>query len=183
MTRVFIGGSRRIGRLTADVRRRLDAIIAQYLPVLVGDANGADKAVQQYLHSRAYERVEVFCSGGRCRNNLGAWPVRAVPVEGRRRGFGFYAAKDKVMAEEATVGLMIWDGASIGTLMNMLRLLRQQKKVAVYVSPIGAFEDLHRETDLDALVSHHAPELRERLERESYTEQRAAESRRQASLI
>jgi hypothetical protein len=183
MTKVFIGGSRRISRLSADVRRRIDAIIDKHLPVLVGDANGADKAVQRYLDDHGYDRVEVFCAGGQCRNNLGRWPVRAVSAEGKRRGFGFYAAKDRVMAEEATVGLMIWDGGSVGTLMNMLRLLRQHKKVVVYVAPTKGFEDLRDEHDLDALVSRHAPELRERLDREATSEQRTAEEPRQVSLV
>lgn len=183
MAKVFIGGSRKISRLSADVQRRLDTIITKHLPVIVGDANGADKAVQQYLHSHRYERVEVFCAGGHCRNNVGQWPVRAVSTGAIRRGFGFYATKDRVMADEASVGLMIWDGASVGTLMNMLRLLRQQKKVAVYVAPTKAFQDLHGESDLDDLVLHHAPELRERLEREDLAEHRSAAEPRQASLV
>ena len=79
MTKVFIGGSRRVSRLNADVRRRIDRIIEQGFPVFVGDANGADKAVQKYLQSRGYEAVEVFCSGGQCRNNLGNWPVGLLP--------------------------------------------------------------------------------------------------------
>ena len=49
MKAVFIGGSRRISRLNAEVRSRLDRIVDQKLPVLVGDANGADRSVQQYL--------------------------------------------------------------------------------------------------------------------------------------
>jgi hypothetical protein len=46
MTTVFIGGSRHITRLTSDVRARLDRIVSSHLPVVVGDANGADKVVQ-----------------------------------------------------------------------------------------------------------------------------------------
>ena len=46
MTKVFIGGSRRVTRLNADVQRRIDKIIEQGFPILVGDANGADKAIQ-----------------------------------------------------------------------------------------------------------------------------------------
>jgi len=183
MTKVFIGGSRKISKLSADVRHRIDAIIEKHLSVIVGDANGADKAVQYYLQSQGYDQVEVFCAGGQCRNNLGRWPVRAVSAAGQRRGFSFYAAKDRVMAEEATVGLMIWDGGSVGTLMNMLRLIRQQKAVVVYVAPVKAFEELHAEDGLDSLVSRYAPELRERLERESVSEERSADEPRQASLV
>ena len=63
MMKVFIGGSRYVSRLSADVRRRLDNIVEKRLPVLVGDANGADKAVQRYLQSKHYDLVAVFCAG------------------------------------------------------------------------------------------------------------------------
>ena len=46
MTAVFIGGSRRISRINVDVRARLDRIVENRLPILIGDANGADKAVR-----------------------------------------------------------------------------------------------------------------------------------------
>jgi hypothetical protein len=49
MTKVFIAGSRRLSRLNADVKRRIDTTIEKDFTILVGDANGADKAVQRYL--------------------------------------------------------------------------------------------------------------------------------------
>ena len=55
MSKVFVGGSRRISRLNEQVRRRLERVIEKNLTVLVGDANGADKAVQKYLAERNYE--------------------------------------------------------------------------------------------------------------------------------
>jgi hypothetical protein len=39
------------------------------------------------------------------------------------------------MAQEATVGFMLWDGESRGTLLNVLRLVAQEKPVVVYVAP------------------------------------------------
>jgi hypothetical protein len=60
VTKVFIGGSRRITRLDGEVLRRLDRIVEKRLPVVIGDANGADKAVQRYLSERKVEKVEVF---------------------------------------------------------------------------------------------------------------------------
>ena len=82
MNSVFIGGSRRVSNLNPEVRKRLDRIIANRLPVLIGDANGADKAVQHYLKSRHYDQVEVFCVEGSCRNNAGNWPLRKVSLTG-----------------------------------------------------------------------------------------------------
>ncbi len=176
MTKVFIGGSRRITRLNADVKHRIDRIVEKRLPVVVGDANGADKAVQEYLRSRSYDLVEVFCSGDSCRNNTGEWPVRSIPVNGKEKGFSFYATKDRAMADEASVGLMLWDKKSAGTLMNVLRLIRQDKKVVIYVSPDCEFVDVKAESDWDALIARCPPDLRKKIERES-----AAEKPRRAS--
>lgn len=83
MTRVFIGGSRRVTRLDDAVRRRLSRIVEQRLPVLVGDANGADKAVQGYLRDCTFDRVEVYAADASPRNNLGGWPVRVICPPGR----------------------------------------------------------------------------------------------------
>src|SRR5438105_3186812 len=71
LTTVFAGGSRRISRIGADVKQRIDLMIEGGLLVLVGDANGADKAIQTYLHEREYRNVRVFCTGSDCRNNVG----------------------------------------------------------------------------------------------------------------
>jgi hypothetical protein len=182
MTKVFIGGSRRISRLSADVRRRIDRIIEQGLPVLVGDANGADKAVQQYLHDRSYQAVEVFCSNGECRNNLGKWPIRAVATGQARRDFDYYAAKDEQMAQEASVGLMIWDGKSAGTLANAARLLRQDKKVVVYAAPAKQFLTLQAEADWERLLSGCGRDVREKVIRAARGP-RGKEGGRQKSLF
>jgi len=160
MTKVFIGGSRRVTRLNAEVQRRVDKIIEQGFPILVGDANGADKAVQTYLRSRRYNKVDVFCTGGDCRNNVGNWPVKAVPAPAGSRGFDFYAVKDDRMAEEASVGLMIWDSKSVGTLMNMARLLRRGKSVVVYIVPDKRFVTLSNRDDWERLVTESALDTR-----------------------
>ena len=119
MTKVFIGGSRRASRLNAHVHERLDNIMARGFPIVIGDANGADRAVQQYLHSKHYRNVEVFCSGESCRNNVGDWHTRHIPVGAEQtRRPNSYSAKDRIMAQEATVGLMMWDGKSVGTLLK-----------------------------------------------------------------
>lgn len=183
MSKVFIGGSRRISRLTADVRRRIDRIIEKRLIILIGDANGTDKAVQRYLHSKRYDQIEVFCAGDMCRNNVGGWPVRMTSAKGKRKNFNFYATKDRVMAEEASVGLMIWDGKSKGTLMNVLRLVSQQKKVVVYIAPTKEFMNLKSKVDWERLVARCGLELRRRLEHEAAAERRDERVRSQASLL
>jgi hypothetical protein len=156
--------------------------LEQGFPVLVGDANGADKAVQAYLQSRGYEAVEVFCSGGECRNNLGKWPVRAVATGQARRDFDYYAAKDKQMAQEASVGFMIWDGKSAGTLANAARLLRQDKKVVVYATPAKRFLTLKTEADWERLVPACGRNVREKVLRSASGERRQPGAKQRSLL-
>jgi hypothetical protein len=171
MSKVFIGGSRHITSLSPDVSSRLDRIINRQYAVLVGDANGADKAVQTYLQSKGYRDVKVFCAGGACRNNCGLWPVRSVATDERNGTFGFYSSKDRVMAEEATVGLMIWDGKSKGTLMNVLRLLSAGKNATVYLSSLNKFISLKCVVDWESFVAAYASDQSEQIERLAASEQ------------
>jgi hypothetical protein len=164
MSKVFVGGSRRITRLNPEVAPRLDRVIAEQVSILVGDAAGADKSVQQYLNAKGFRDVEVFCSGNECRNNVGNWPLRRVAVESRKRDFDFYAAKDQVMSREADSGLMIWDGKSAGTLMNALRLVRQGKQVSIFEAQHGRFRELRSDSEWKDFFSGCSDEVRRRIE-------------------
>ena len=179
---VFVGGSRHVARLNPSVRERLDRIIERELPVVIGDANGADKAMQQYLHGRGYRNVEVFCSDGHCRNNVGEWKVRAIAVATRERDFRFYSAKDQEMAEAATVGFMIWDGKSIGTLVNVYRLLSQDKKVVVYTVPSKKFDELRGAAGWAAFIGRCGAELRDKVQQRAVLEAPGRRSSVQTSL-
>ena len=143
------------------------------LAVIVGDANGADKAVQQYLFSKHYDNVEIFCSGTACRNNVGHWNTRVIDTDPHDRGRRFYAAKDRAMAHEATYGFMVWDGKSTGTLLNVLRLLRQDKKVVVYNVPERRFVELKAREQWDSSVATYGAGLRSETELTAALEDRA----------
>lgn len=153
MTKVFIGGSRRVARLDKDVESRIDNIINNGFTILVGDANGIDRAVQAYLSARGYQKVVVFCSGDNSRNNLGNWATKHVETTRDKKDFAFYALKDLEMAKEADYGFMIWDGKSKGTLNNILNLLKQKKKVLVYYTPKHDFYTLKTYGDLEILLT------------------------------
>jgi hypothetical protein len=163
MTTIFIGGSRKIGRLNPELRERIDCVMGKRFHILVGDANGADKAVQAYLNEKRYEHVEVFCAGHTCRNNLGSWKMRSIEADNSKKDFDFYAAKDQAMADEADYGLMIWDGESIGTLMNLQRLTQKGKKAVVYVSPERSFFDLKSYADWKELIRNCSVEVQDRI--------------------
>jgi hypothetical protein len=91
--------------------------------------------------------------------------MHEVPGPKGARGFDFYSAKDRVMADAAEYGLMLWDGKSKGTINNVVNLSRDRKPVVVYVAPkkqfltVKAFNDLGRvlaqgdTEDVERLVS------------------------------
>ncbi|HYA36139.1 MAG TPA: hypothetical protein VEF03_10995 [Candidatus Binataceae bacterium] len=134
--------------------------------ILVGDANGADRAVQRYLADKAYRNVIVHCMAGNCRNNIANWPVRAVPAPIGVRGFAYYALKDKAMVEDAAYGLMLWDGESKGTLNNVVNMVIRQKPVVVYFAPKKTFQNLRSRDDIRNLLSNCGEASVRRLERE-----------------
>lgn len=131
--KVFVAGSRSILKLNSLVTHRIDNIIEKNLKIIIGDANGADKAVQQYLKNKNYNNVEVFCMEGVSRNNIGSWPIRSIkPSKPNDKGFSYFSTKDRVMSEEADYGLMLWDSRSRGTLTNIIHLIRTGIPVVLY---------------------------------------------------
>lgn len=152
MTTVFLSGSRTLGRLNPKVRERIDNIAAQGYRIVVGDANGADKAMQAYLREIGYPHVVVYCSAGKCRNNLGLWHVEAVSVPPNVQGRDFYTVKDKAMAAEAEFGFVIWDGKSAGALENVLELLKRKKKVLLFLSSANEFYTIASIADLRSVL-------------------------------
>lgn len=153
MTSVFIGGSRSVSRMNSVIRARLDEFIQRGCTIFVGDANGADKAVQKHLASRGYKNVVVYCVN-ECRNNMGGWQIRQVKVPSQTTGFAYYAAKDLAMAEDAKCGVMLWDGKSKGTLNNVQNLIGRGKKTLVYFAPTKKFYKLSSSSNFRDLLAH-----------------------------
>ncbi len=153
MSIVFVAGSKQISRLPAEVRIRLDTTIEKGFQILVGDANGADKAVQRYLADRSYPNVLVDCMKNHCRNNVGNWPTREVAAPRGVKGFDYYSLKDRAMAEATEYGLMLWDGKSKGTVNNVVNLSRDHKPVVVHVAPTREFRTIKTFNNLDGLAS------------------------------
>ncbi|MEZ2219631.1 hypothetical protein [Rhizobium sp. RCC_161_2] len=165
MQSVFVAGSITIKNLPTAFVEKLDSLLAANLGVLVGDASGTDKAVQEVLRDRGAESVTVYCSGSHPRNNLGDWPVRHASSDAEPGTKAFFAAKDILMAENADVGLMLWDAKSTGTLSNVIELTRRRKKSVVFVNKRGGFtiiRDIPSLRNLVELMSVGARELAEK---------------------
>ena len=163
---VFVAGSRQISRLPAEVKNRIDTMIEKGLQILVGDANGADKAVQQHLAAKSYPNVVVHCMENHCRNNVGHWPTRQISNPRGVRGFAYYSLKDLAMAEVAEYGLMLWDGKSKGTINNIIRLSPANKPVVVYVAPAKNFQTVKSFGDLRGVLAKGDPVSVDRLAHE-----------------
>jgi hypothetical protein len=173
----FVAGSRQISRLPAEVRSRLDTMIEKGFQILVGDANGADKAVQRYFADRSYQNVLVHCMKDHCRNNVGNWPTCQVVAPRGAKGFDYYSLKDRAMAEAAEYGLMLWDGKSKGTVNNVVNLSRDHKPVVVYVAPTRQFRTIKSFDDLKDLLAQGDSDSVDRIVNElhlNYVPQRAA---------
>ena len=61
ISKVFISGSIKIRRINWDIKCRLNKILSKNYLILLGDANGVDKAVQEYLTERKYCNVIIYC--------------------------------------------------------------------------------------------------------------------------
>lgn len=131
---------------------RIASVLANGHAVVVGDADGADAAVQRRLRDAGASAVTVFCSAGRCRANLGVWPLREFSPPPGARGFQVHAAKDRGMALAADFGLMVWDGRSFGTLLNVLRLCRAGKPCVVIEASPPRTRTFRSMADWDAIL-------------------------------
>ncbi len=184
MIKVFIAGSRRLSKLSKDVKRRIDNIMDKGLTVIIGDANGVDKTVQKYLSAERYSNVIIYCMQGGCRNNVGMWPTRTIAASNPgRKDFAYFATKDRAMVEEADYGLMLWDGQSRGTLTSIVDLVRKEKQVVVYISTDKSFYTLRQSGDLATMLRRVDPAALQRIDHDlQLSETTGASSRKSDSV-
>lgn len=153
MTIVFIAGSITIKKLDPRICERIDKVVEAGHDIVVGDADGADSAIQDRLFNIAATRVTVYCTGSEPRNNVGGWPTHLVTTNHAPGTRAFFTAKDIEMAKITDFGLMVWDTKSTGTLSNVIELLQRSKKSVVYVNKDKLFKNVGSVEELEALVS------------------------------
>lgn len=158
--KIFIAGARSVKDLSPMVQQRMMTIYQKGYDVLVGDCYGVDTSVQKFYSDLGYSNVVVYASNGKARNNIGHWNIRNVAVPSYIRGFDFYKQKDMAMANEADYGFMIWDGASRGTLNNVINLISQDKKVLIYLTPQEKMVVVKSFDELSTLMTHCSPATR-----------------------
>src|SRR4028118_1209068 len=122
---VMISGSRYITDISPALST-IDKIMQLKLSIILGDAPGVDKLVQEYLRSQNYPDVKVYFAlwsgNGKPRNVTGFESV-GVP--------GSYVDRDKMMCSICHYGLALWDGASRGTRDNIDRTGRKTKIIRI----------------------------------------------------
>lgn len=158
--RVFVSGSSKTQdkesgyyrrKLPKDVRAELDAKMKNGDTILVGDAPGIDRQVQDYLKKKHYKNVEVFSPGYKDARYIADkkhWYNYNVDVPWAEEGSPeWLAGKDKVMAEVADEGIaVILDNGAAATRKNVGRLFLEGKDVSVYELS-GVKEDMDRWVD------------------------------------
>lgn len=164
MSTVFIAGSISISRLHDKVKKRIENVVDSDLDVVVGDADGADSSIQDYLSDKGARQVTVYCSGDQPRNNVADWPVKNVYPDAPRGSRAYFTAKDIEMANASDYGLMIWDCKSTGTLSNVIELLRADKKSVVFVNKHKDFVTVSDVSGLEKLLAFMSDHARAKAE-------------------
>lgn len=121
--------------LSQEVKKYIDKSISQGEKIVVGDAPGIDRQVQDYLKKKGYSNVEVYGPGNKVRYQANkSWKTN--PIDAKEYEIGskeWLAKKDIAMTEIATKGLaVILDEGSSATRANISRLISQNKDVSVY---------------------------------------------------
>jgi len=143
MRKVFISGSRSIRRLDNLVINSLNKIISKGMRILIGDAKGVDRLVQEYLAEKGYFNATVYtvCSSPR---NLASsrFLIKRISVSRDLKGRKLHEQKDIIMTKECDYLFVIWDGKSKGSYNNILRGIEYGKKIKVYYEKENRFLDV-----------------------------------------
>lgn len=152
MVKMFISGSMSTDEIGKDIMDSIDFSIRKNYHIVVGDARGVDKNIQQILKSNNYKNVIVYHVGETPRNKIDSeWTSKRIEVDHMNEKLfrnGRYTReaqmqKDLQMALDSDFGLVIWEDikknrfgnlqVSKGSLNNIFNLLCLNKKVGVYL--------------------------------------------------
>jgi|28_taG_2_1085356.scaffolds.fasta_scaffold00211_11 hypothetical protein len=136
MSKVFISGSISTKTLPNGVLESLKKIQNNNMTILVGDADGIDKVIQDYFKRNNYDNVHVYSIYSSPRNlsskTFQTKLVNVAPEITKERERQTH--KDKAMSVDSDYSLVVWDGKSRGSHKNIIRALSLDKKVKVYLS-------------------------------------------------
>lgn len=133
---VFVSGKVKFDKeIPKRVRNEIDTIIENNAKIIIGDAPGTDKRVQDYLAKKGYLNVEVYTTDKQVRNNVGGWNVNTISGNGETDERSIRRQKDIAMTQRATKGLAISsddDRPDSATALNIRRLADKGVNTLVY---------------------------------------------------
>ena len=154
MVKMFISGSVSSKEIPNDVIKSVDDSRKKNYTILIGDARGIDKNIQDMLKADNYKNVEVYHVGPSPRNFSDRdWIDKRIPVDIEDESLfkngkctrEAQMLKDKAMSDNADFGLVIWKdtsknrfgniSVSKGSLNNIYNLLMQNKYVGLFYIP------------------------------------------------
>lgn len=139
--KIFIGGSKTIGRLPDKAAETIAAACRNSHEILIGDCYGIDLAVQRLLAELEYENVTVFTACPKARNNIRNWQEQRIATS--QTGFAAHRAKDEAMIDNCDLAILIWDGSTKGTRANLDALCHAGKRI-ILLDRYGAAMDENR---------------------------------------
>lgn len=165
---VFISGSSKTqfedsGYYRKELPKEIQNKIEQYMnekkTILVGDAPGIDRQVQDFLNDRGYMDVEVYSPGKKVRYSANEkWNTNLVDVPDAEEGSGeWLRGKDEAMTNRADEGLaVILDEGAKATRNNIERLGSQNKKCDVFqLNKNGKDKWVKHSVEDDEGLKHH----------------------------
>lgn len=141
---VFISGSSKTQdkqsgyyrkQLPKDIRNEIDGYIKKGDKILVGDAPGIDRQVQNYLNKKGYSNVVVYGPGSIRYSANKKWKTKAIDSsEYEPNSPEFLRKKDIAMTNDSTKGLavVLENGGAKATRNNVDRLVQQGKDVKIF---------------------------------------------------
>ena len=121
--------------LPKEITRELDSAIKLKKKIIIGDAPGIDRQVQDYLNKKNYKNVEVYGPGKQVRYSANSkWKTKTVDSGKYKPDTDeWHAEKDILMSKIADEGLAVVldNGGAGATRDNVNRLLDRNKDVRV----------------------------------------------------
>ena len=142
---VFISGSSKTQfedsgyyrkELPKAIQDKIDDYMKDHAHIIVGDAPGIDRQVQDYLNEKGYDAVEIYGPGKQVRYAANdKWKTNPVDApEFEEMSPEWLRKKDIAMTNDATEGLaIVLDNGAVATRNNVARLREQGKQAEVFV--------------------------------------------------
>lgn len=154
---VFISGSSKTQfedsgyyrkELPKAIQNKIDDYMKDHAHIIVGDAPGIDRQVQDYLNEKGYDAVEIYGPGKQVRYAANdKWKTNPIDApEFEEMSPEWLRKKDIAMTNDATEGLaVVLDNGAQATRNNVARLREQGKQAEVFILRSDGLDDWEHE--------------------------------------